>query len=123
MLRCFDLPYLLPHAKFQVSDRTMKSKTLTSFILSLGIAVATYAQGYNERDIQACVCEGMAQEVSTKAGTRVDCVDDTHAVEVEALQDWAKLSASHCTMLRRQESRPKSYFSANRMRVHVSDIG
>lgn len=29
-------------------------------------------------------------EVLTPAGTRADCVSDTHAIEVEAAQDWAE---------------------------------
>lgn len=48
------------------------------------------AQSLDEGAIQECACEGMELEVSTGVRTRIDCLSDTHAIEVEALQDWAE---------------------------------
>ena len=58
-------------------------------LFSLGL-LSTHAQSLDERAIQACACKGMEQEVDTKAGTRVDCVSEFYAIEVEASQDWAE---------------------------------
>ena len=43
-----------------------------------------------EADIQQCACEGMEQEVVTQSGARVDCLDETYAIEIEATSGWAE---------------------------------
>jgi|GEM_PF-3469801 len=58
--------------------------------LSLCIAFPAAAQSLPESKVQDCACKGFEQEVKTQAGTWIDCLSDTHAIEVEATQDWAE---------------------------------
>lgn len=44
----------------------------------------------SERSVQECACARLQLEVMLPSGTRADCVSDTHAIEVEATQDWAQ---------------------------------
>lgn len=54
-------------------------------ILALALQLAL-----SESQIQTCACEGMEQELRTAAGTYVDCVSETHAIEIEATSGWAE---------------------------------
>ena len=61
-----------------------------TIIVALALALPASAQSLPENKVQECACEGMEQELRTGSGTWVDCVSDTHAIEVEATQDWAE---------------------------------
>lgn len=65
---------------------------LTLVLISLLIAFAAQAEGQSlpERQIQECACAGMELEKRTKSGTFVDCVSKTHAIEIDATNDWAQ---------------------------------
>lgn len=60
------------------------------FLALMSRCSTAQAQSYDESKLQACACEGLQQEIRTKAGTYVDCLSDTHAIEIEATQDWAE---------------------------------
>ena len=62
----------------------------TGLVLLMSGVFKAEAKSFDEGRIQACACEGLKQEVRTKASTYVDCVSDTHAIEIEATQDWAE---------------------------------
>jgi len=59
-----------------------------TIIAVIALALPASAQSFSERAIQECACTGMELEVPTGIGTRIDCLSETHAIEVEALQDW-----------------------------------
>ncbi|MGI9486299.1 MAG: hypothetical protein ACR2RF_10565 [Geminicoccaceae bacterium] len=43
-----------------------------------------------EADYRDCLCAGMDREVTLPSGARADCLSDTHAIEVDFTERWAK---------------------------------
>jgi hypothetical protein len=60
------------------------------FFSLMGAFSSAEAQSYDESSIRNCACAGLDQEVRTQAGTYVDCLSDTHAIEIESTEDWAE---------------------------------
>ena len=68
-------------------------KPTIALILALmwtGSAMAGSCAPIDEIDAQKVLCEGKQQEVRLKSGGRADCVDETHAIEVEFTDGWAE---------------------------------
>lgn len=53
------------------------------------LVVPTAAQEL-ERDRQAQLCAGLVQNRHLPSGTEVDCISDTHAIEVDFTSKWAE---------------------------------
>lgn len=47
-------------------------------------------RGLPESEIQTCAYEGTELEVKTQVESTVDCVSETHAIDIEATQNWAE---------------------------------
>ena len=63
---------------------------MKSFILLLSLATPCFA--FTEKDYQKYWCSEQkgTQEYRLKDGTRVDCLTNTHAIEVEYAKKWAE---------------------------------
>ena len=71
-----------------IGDKSHKTLLLLSLLSTL--LARAEGQSLPERQIQECACAGMELEKRTKAGTFVDCVSKTHAIEIDATSDWAQ---------------------------------
>ena len=58
-------------------------------LVTFAIPFATTAQPLLEKQVEQCVCEGMQTQVRTPAGTIIDCVSETHAIEIDPTTNWA----------------------------------
>ena len=58
--------------------------------LCLVVSIATLPLLANEGSYQHDLCLGMHQEVTLSNGSRADCVSETHVIEVEFSENWAK---------------------------------
>lgn len=56
-----------------------------TFFLPCAAALAA-----KESDFQPLLCKGMLQNRHLKNGTEVDCITDTHAIELEFTRHWAE---------------------------------
>lgn len=63
---------------------------LVLITLLSALSLQAYAESLPERQIQECACTGMQLEKRTQAGTFVDCVSETHVIEIDATSDWAQ---------------------------------
>lgn len=64
-------------------------------VIAVVVAAVTYAEvaraDRSEHDYQATLCEGFRiNEFIRQSGTYVDCVSDTHAIEVDFSGKWAE---------------------------------
>lgn len=59
-----------------------------------GLAIIAGAQGHaqpsTERAYKHELCAGMEREVGLPNGARVDCLSETHAIEVDFTEKWAE---------------------------------
>ena len=62
---------------------------LSFCLAAFGAPHPTSAQSLLEAQVEQCVCEGMQRQVRTPAGTIVDCVSETHAIEIDQTINWA----------------------------------
>lgn len=83
-----DEPHYTPQFKWR--DLIWVILFFAGFLALMGTCSSAQAQSYDESKLQACACEGLLQEVRTKAGTYVDCLSETHAIEIESTEDWAE---------------------------------
>src|SRR5687768_10670975 len=71
----------------------MISHALSRSVTPLALAamlLAAPAQAMTEREYQPLVCPGMELEHVLPDGARVDCLSDTHAIEVDFSEKWAE---------------------------------
>ena len=83
-----DEPGYAPRLKWR--DLIWTILFFAGFVALMGAGSSAEAQSYDESQLQACACEGLQREVRTKAGTYVDCLSETHAIEIESTEDWAE---------------------------------
>lgn len=76
--------------QFKSRDWIWTGLFLVGFFALITRCSSAEAQRYSETSIRECACDGLAQEVRTAAGTYVDCLSDTHAIEIESTSDWAE---------------------------------
>jgi len=62
----------------------------SAIALSVSTAVVSEACARVEADYRDQLCAGMEMEVGLPNGTRVDCISDTHAIEVDYSDKWAE---------------------------------
>lgn len=62
-------------------------------VIALGVVAGAHhahAAGRHESYYQEKLCAGMELEVELPNGARVDCVSETHAIEVDFSEGWAE---------------------------------
>ena len=59
-------------------------------LFTILIFTITSAAAQTEREYQEAICTGMGIEVQAGGGTRIDCLSDSHAIEVDFSDKWAE---------------------------------
>lgn len=68
----------------------MRETLLAAALAAIAGAAGAHAAGLPESYYQEKLCAGMELEVELANGARVDCVSETHAIEVDFTEDWAE---------------------------------
>jgi hypothetical protein len=63
---------------------------LASLVLASGLSFAAPASAQSEATFQKRFCKGMVMKKYLPSGTYVDCISETHAIEVDFTNHWAE---------------------------------